>query len=69
MSAQPPLSLKLPVELQAGVIGLLGGDSMFQMTKTLYAAYKVDKNSSAQERSRMKADAQDTGLPAGPSSR
>jgi len=52
---------KLPVELQAGVIGLLGGDSMFQMTKTLYAAYKVDKNSSAQERSRMKADAQDTG--------
>jgi Mg/Co/Ni transporter MgtE len=52
---------KLPVEQQSSVIGLLGGDSMFQMTKSLHAAYKVDKNSSAQERSRMKADAQDTG--------
>jgi len=50
---------KLPEELQMSVMSMLGGDSLYQMTKTLYQAYKIDKSASAQERKKMQADAED----------
>lgn len=52
---------KLPEELQTSVMSMLGGDSLYQMTKTLCQAYKVDKSASAQERKKMQADAEDAG--------
>ena len=52
---------KLPEDQQVSVLGRLGGDSMFQMTKGLFAAYKIDKSASSQERNKTKAEAIDTG--------
>ena len=52
---------KLPEDQQVNVLGRLGGDSMFQMTKGLFAAYKIDKSASSQERNKTKAEAIDTG--------
>ena len=51
---------KLPADRQANVLNMLGSDSMYQMTKNLYNAYKTDKNLSSTERKRLQADAEDT---------
>ena len=51
---------KLPTERQADIISLLGGESMFQMTRGLHACYKVDKMLAVQERMRLKQSAQET---------
>lgn len=61
MESTAAIVAKMPEDRQAGVMSMLGGDSLFQMTRHLFRAYRVDKSASAQERHKMKADAEEMG--------